>query len=66
MLKLAPTSMVSILGKSLYVTFTILAALWAWAWVSAAIAPMTWPTQDTWDKQPYIIRAFISYGDIIE
>ena len=43
--------MVNILGKSSYVTFTKLAALWAWAWVSATIAPITWPTHVTWKTQ---------------
>lgn len=43
--------MVNILGKSSYVTFTELAALWAWAWVSATIAPITCPTHVTWKAQ---------------
>lgn len=39
--------MVNIIGKSSYVILTIFAALWAWALVSAAIAPIICPAHVT-------------------
>ena len=50
------TSMVNILGSSSYDIFTIFAALWAWAWVSATTAPITCPTQVTWSYRRYKSR----------